>query len=388
MPSRWPTPARCPKPALWPEADRSRWANSQRKGDILDAPRHGAEWGPRTRERVAEGYGRWISWLAENHHLDPHSSPDERVELQRVKAYVDALRAINAPATVLSRIQELYLALTVMSPERDWTWIRQIETRFKRTVVAAPNKRAGLPSSDRLYALGLTLMTKAELRMSGTPQAVQYRDGLMISLLAARPLRRHNFAAIEIGRHLLKQGDGYWIRFQATETKTHIPIEVPFPAALVPYLERYLSVYRPRLAECEGYWRTVRVVRPSTLWLSQHGTPMSEVAISGRFKKLTQARLGHAVTMHRFRDSAATSIAIEDPEHIRITMCILGHTTLRTSEDHYNHATSLQAIRRYQARILELRRSLSNRFRSVRPQRWTPGVISGRSQTMQPRKGR
>jgi integrase/recombinase XerD len=339
---------------------------------------------------VAEGYGRWISWLAENQQLDPHSSPDERVEPQRVKAYVDALRAINAPATVLSRIQELYLALTVMSPEHDWTWLRQIETRFKRTVVVGLNKCTGLPSSDRLYALGLALMAEAETRMSGTLQAVQYRDGLMISLLAARPLRRHNFAAMEIGRHLLRQGDdSYWIRFQGAETKTHIPIEVPFPAALVPYLERYLSTYRPRLAECEGYWRTVRALRPlSTLWLSQHGTPMAEVAISGRFKKLTRDRLGHAVTMHRFRDSAATSIAIEDPEHVRITMCILGHTTLRTSERHYNHATSLQANRRYQARILELRRSLSSHFRSDSPQRRTPGAISSRSRTMQPRKGR
>jgi site-specific recombinase XerD len=338
---------------------------------------------------VAEGYGRWISWLAENGALDPHSSPGERVEPDRVRAYVDALRAINAPATVLSRIQELYLALTVIAPERDWTWIRQIETRFKRTVVPALNKRTGLPSSERLYALGLTLMTEAETRMSGTLQAVQYRDGLMISLLAARPLRRHNFAAMDIGRHLLRQGDGYWIRFQAAETKTHIPIEVPFPAALVPYLERYLSTHRPRLAECEGYWRTVRALRPlATLWLSQHGTPMSEVAISGRFKKLTRDRLGQAISMHRFRDSAATSIAIEDPEHVRITMCILGHTTLRTSERHYNHATSLQAIRRYQATILERRRSLSSRFRSVSPQRRNPGAISLRPRTMQPKKGR
>jgi integrase len=191
-------------------------------------------------------------------------------------------------------------------------------------------------------------------------QAVQYRDGLMIALLAARPLRRHNFATIEIGRHLVKHGDGYRINFEAAETKTKTPIEVPFPADLVPFLERYLVVYWPRLARCDGYWNRARASArcSSALWLSQHGTAMAEVAISGRFKKLTRDRLGHSMTMHRFRDAAATMIAIEDPEHVRITKCILSHTTLRSSERYYNHASSLQAVRRYQARILELRRTL------------------------------
>jgi hypothetical protein len=50
----------------------------------------------------------------------------------------------------------------------------------------------------------------------------------------ARPLRRRNFARIEIGRHLVRQGDAYWLRFDGNETKTGEPIEAPFPDALVP----------------------------------------------------------------------------------------------------------------------------------------------------------
>jgi integrase/recombinase XerD len=358
------SPPRCPKPALWPEIDRHRWGASQHSGDIFEPSSVGTHWAFHTRKRVETGYGRWLSWLSVNGYLDSNSSPGDRVKPERVTRYVAALQAVNAPNTVLSRIQELYLALTVVVPDHDWTWIHKIESRLKRTATRVRNRRTGLSSSNRLYSLGLKLMTEAERPSTSTPveQAVQYRDGLMISLLAARPLRRHNFATMEIGHHLVKQDDGYWIRFEATETKTHVPIEAPFPAALVAYLERYLSHYRPLLAECSGYWRRMRIgPLPSALWVSQHGTAMAEVAISSRFKKLTTDRLGPRLTMQRFRESAATSIAIEDPEHVRITMCILGHTTLRTSERHYNHATSLQAIRRYQARILELRRSLAGR---------------------------
>jgi integrase len=67
-------------------------------------------------------------------------------------------------------------------------------------------------------------------------------------------------------------------------------------------------------------------------------------------------RFGHMINPHLFRDSAATSIAIEDPKSAYITRSILGHGTLRTSEQYYNHALSREALRQYQRRILELRR--------------------------------
>jgi DNA invertase Pin-like site-specific DNA recombinase len=62
--------------------------------------------------------------------------------------------------------------------------------------------------------------------------------------------------------------------------------------------------------------------------------------------QLTRARFGHVISPHLFRDAAAASVAIEDPEHVHVTKSILGHTTLRTSERYYVHAQSLEASRR------------------------------------------
>ncbi|MDA8252036.1 MAG: hypothetical protein M0Z28_23125, partial [Rhodospirillales bacterium] len=56
---------------------------------------------------------------------------------------------------------------------------------------------------------------------------------------------------------------------------------------------------------------------------------------------------GERLTPHRFRDSAATFIAEEQPEHVQIIAALLGHATLRTSEMHYNQAGMLSAHRRY-----------------------------------------
>jgi integrase len=68
-------------------------------------------------------------------------------------------------------------------------------------------------------------------------------------------------------------------------------------------------------------------------------------AIYERLVRVTRARFGHALTPHLFRDCAATSIALADPEHVYITRSIVGHTTLETSERYYNHAQSREAMR-------------------------------------------
>jgi hypothetical protein len=260
-----------------------------------------------------------------------------------------------------------------MVPKEDWTWLRRIETLLRRTVVPARPKGARLVPSRDLLRFGLELMTKADGASGGTPlqRAVQHRDGLIVALLSARSLRRRNFTAIEIDRHLIKRDAGYWLCFKAGETKTHEPIEVAVPDILVPKLDRYLAVHRPFLAHRTGRWNRAHDGRSPVmaLWISKDGSAMTEIAIHFRIMKLTKAKFGSAMCMHLFRDCAATSIATEDPEHVHITKCVLGHTTLRTSERYYNHARSLEADRRYQARIIQLRRTVraSSRAESGEP---------------------
>jgi len=68
-----------------------------------------------------------------------------------------------------------------------------------------------------------------------------------------------------------------------------------------------------------------------------------------------------------FRDCAATEIAISAPDQVRLIMPILGHTTLMTSERHYNQAGSLQAGRRYARTIADLRRLSAKHRCTPRP---------------------
>ena len=99
------------------------------------------------------------------------------------------------------------------------------------------------------------------------------------------------------------------------------------------------------------------------LWISAHGAGMTEIGIYFRISQLTRARFGHVINPHLFRDCAATSIAVEDPEHVHIVQAILGHGGNQSGERYYIHAQTLEASRRYQQQILKLRREPRKPFR-------------------------
>ena len=72
--------------------------------------------------------------------------------------------------------------------------------------------------------------------------------------------------------------------------------------------------------------------------------------------KVTLRTLGKSLNPHLFRDCAATSVALEDPEHVRIIASILGHSSLSTAEKYYNQAHTLEAGRVYQNVMTAIRR--------------------------------
>jgi hypothetical protein len=86
-----------------------------------------------------------------------------------------------------------------------------------------------VPATD-LFALGIRLM---ETWAAGPPQRInkasRYRDGLIIALLTSCPTRIRNLASIEIGRHLVWDGQGYQLHFTAAETKTQRPYSASLP---------------------------------------------------------------------------------------------------------------------------------------------------------------
>jgi integrase len=268
-----------------------------------------------------------------------------------VSEFVHNLRLRLAPYSVVMLVGGIKRGLEMMAPAHDWQWMRPLYRNLKRSAAPTREKHTRIVPSHELLVLGMRLFDQADqLPTKDRSAIVLARDGLMIAMLAARPIRLGNFQAIEIGPHLTQNGGLYRIAFGPEETKVGRSIDFHYPDVLTPYIARYSEFYRPLLLK--GAKNEIR-----RFWISANGDPMVPGAIYLQFRRRTKEAFGHPIAPHLFRDCAATSIAIEDPEHVRVAAVILGHAILSTTEKHYNQARMLTAARARNSEITKLRRN-------------------------------
>jgi integrase len=242
-----------------------------------------------------------------------------------------------------------------MMPERDWTWLKLAARRLCAT---APLSTVPGPviTSLPVLELGLKLMIESKPPEDGTltePGATSYRNGLMLALLAFIPLRARNFLALEIGRHLVRERDEWFIIIPRSETKTKTSIEFAIPRILNEHLEFYLDVIRPWLQ---------RGPANDALWLSRQANGAISYATLWRIvNRLSLERLGLRISPHDLRDAAATTWAIAMPSQISVSKDLLAHKDLRTTTQHYNRARGIEASRAQAGLIAELRKTRTRR---------------------------
>jgi integrase len=338
---------------FWPEADRSMWDSLVKAGGLLNGCGRGAGWAEETRRVVARDYGYWLSFLLASDPAALAECPSVRVTPERVRRYCRSMDQVSA-RTRTCRIANLRAALRGEEPTKDFRWLGDMRRALERTARhegPMRSKHGRLLPSGKLVEAGLSLVRSAQRdrKAPALTRARRYRDGLVIALLASRPLRIKNFADLRLGHHLVETSAGYLVDIPGPETKTGNPIVMTIPDDLHPWLREYLKVHRLLLLGAS----------PSDhVWLTSTGRPYRPHNLSQRISTLTQRLVGVPISAHLFRDCAATTIATEDPEHVLIIAPLLGHTSLKTAENHYNHARSLEAGRRYQRSIKEARARL------------------------------
>ena len=347
----------CMNLASWPETDRALWLAALAPDDPF-ADR-GATRGThryRTNLKIERGYGRWLTFLDRRGLLTFTDNPAERITAETVRDYVRELDGLsNRKQTVLGRLQDLAEMGKVLAPDREWSFIARIASKVRARTEPASDKRARLVGTAELVTLGLRLMDGAALEGTTLQSATAFRDGLIIALLALRPLRRGNLVRLTIGADLVRSGSGWTIVIPPSATKTHTPLEFDWPQSLAAALETYLTTHRPVLLTQRSNRHKPTSDR---LWMSAHGTPLSDMTLFEVVTQRTRSAFGRSINPHLFRDAAATTIAIHDPARVRIAAPLLGHRTFATTERHYIQAQSLQAHREFSDKMIALRQRL------------------------------
>ena len=119
-------------------------------------------------------------------------------------------------------------------------------------------------------------------------------------------------------------GGSFWqIRFSADETKTKNEIEAFLPSELVPLLEEYLSVHRPKLVPESG--------DSGMLFVNHKGLPMNVGQMRNLVSKLASTYAGVPVTPHLYRDIVAFEWLREHPEDYLTISKLLWHRNLKTT---------------------------------------------------------
>jgi len=341
-------------PSEWPNGHVEQWQYARQPANPFSKPNSAARWGTNRCRKLEDAWGVYLGFLARRELLDPILRPAFCVTQPLVEEYISELRLRVAPVTTAMYISYLSVMIEALEPTGDWQWLRDIGQYLKITAAPARDKRKLVVPARDLYELGVELMRDAEGCSNRRSVATRFRDGFMISFLATLPLRLGNFSSIELGTHLIRVECEYWLQFSAEETKTGRPINVCIPSGdfdLVSWLERYLERHRRWLLEQRNDYGL-----PSRgLWINLTGRKMSRKAIYDNITAHTGAAFGRPIWPHLFRDSVATSIAIEAPDHVGAIAEILGHATLATARKYYIQANSLSANREYQKLIQEIR---------------------------------
>jgi integrase/recombinase XerD len=293
--------------------------------------------------------------------LDPSNTPGERATDARLSEFVTELRARVAPMSAAMMVGALVRMLSALEPNRDWGPLARVYNHLRQTAAPSRDKLSRLVRASDLFTLGLRLMDTCEDGPDPpTYVATRYRDGLIIGLPIACPMRLKNLASLVIGQHRMFDGGAYCLKLTAAETKSGRPYHAAIPAELTPYIEGWLRLYRPMLQLIGAAKNQVGSIG-GHLWLDRSGRPMRSATIRAQIESRTKQAFGKGIWPHLFRDCAVTELVDCAPEEIGIAPDLLGHADLQTTQKHYIQAQGMTAHLRVQEVIAARRRAETSR---------------------------
>ena len=331
----------------WPLPCQRLWHDAFTEADLFEASKPATLWRKATVRKNCCAFGTFASWTIYKGDWNPDAAPAEFITPARVKGFLADLEASDyASNTVFCHTQGLYDSVRVMDPEADWDWLLNAVKKIRARAKPVRNKLQRLQPAQKLDMLGQKLMQEADANTNRTmyKRALMYRDGLMIATMIRRPLRLGNFASLSLGVSLLLHEKGATLVLPPEEMKGKRSFEAKFPPNLTAALKTYLEVYRPYLLSLQHEETSAPV---KGVWISNEGRSVADQSIRNAIKKRTRTAFGQDLTPHLFRDASVTTLVRDAPASAQLTKAILGHSTIETTNKHYNQAKMVDASHRH-----------------------------------------
>jgi len=290
------------------------------------------DWRPTTVAHAKYAYGQWLKFLED---LEPSSlaePPADRFTTERLQRFVKQISSRLSAVGTAAGIGHLILAIRAIAPSFDYPSL-QFAQRRHGAVKKRRDKRTAMVRADELFGLGMSLMAMAQ-RDGVVHDLLAYRDGLIVALLASRPMRRKNLAEMRLDKHVTINGSAIHVAFDEYEMKGNRESELWLPESLAPAFLHYLSTVRLRFRNSNQH---------EFVWCSTKGGRLHADGIYQVIVRRTTAAFHKPIHPHLFRDIAATSMAMDRPDQVRLAKDLLGHGSFDLTERHYLHAQSVRA---------------------------------------------
>ncbi len=326
---------------------------------------------PKSLEKFLEGYGRWLSHLAQLGELDPLACPGSRPTMERLHRYFLTLKELgNSDHTITGRFQELQGALRILVPRGDFSFVTSPNGNSLRQFLDMSKRDVTIYHPIDLWHWGLELMQSA-LKLTSRRRQVRLRDGLMISILAFRGIRLRSVTSLTLGRSMaMDPSSGVWrLELQGEDVKNRKYISTQMAAVLAPWLDRYCDVERREL---------LNGARSDAFWINWGGEKLEEKGVDKRIRWQSAKRFGPENTFgtHRFRHCIASTAPIVLPEHPGLAASLL-QISHGVVNEHYDRSSDVMALKALHQTIAADRRATSELARERSRSGWRERVRRG-----------
>ncbi len=345
MPKLLPFPS--VKPSAWPPAFRRLHVLRKRPTGPLDKPSVAATWRPTTFDLHVWSVGYFVGWLQWSQRFGDNAELQEYVTPEIVGAYADCMRTFGlSPRTMATRLDGVRAALAALSPTVDTAWLMGGINMLR----AEPSDRRCVHERSRhthdIVEAGMSLMRQAirgSSNHSALERAILYRDGLLLVFMALVVPRLNTVHIMALGKHLIRHDEIFKIAWSAKEMKENRCYEAQLDLELSDLIHRYLGEFRPvLLARAERFGKKAG----TAVWLGRDSQKLGSNAIYRIIIRRTEAAFGKSIFPHAFRHSAATSLALDRPDLIKLATPLLQHS-VEASRELYVLADKVEASRRF-----------------------------------------
>jgi integrase len=315
----------------WPIAYQKTWEEACLPGTRLKRGGSASRFAQVSRDDFARRIGAYFGFLQRTGRFDENAAVAALVTPANVELYLAELNARVRSVTAWNCTYKLRMAAQILDAKADFSWLAEIEKDLA-LVMEPRSKFDRVVLAERLVEAGLILVTEAE-RSGKMPfeQAKGIRNGLLIALLAACPVRIRNYASLEIGNTFKAAHGGWWITLPPKSTKMGGGEERPVPDYLYRAIDLYLKHARPTLIGS----------RPS-----RTGQRYTTKNLGTLISKITFETLGVDVSPHLFRTAAATTAALYGGDNPHLASAVLNHSDSQVTYNHYIRSSTIGAVQK------------------------------------------